>query len=93
MVSPGERLRRQRKRERDRIAYEAAIAPLRAAGAACRNCVSFKQGTGMNVRRDQHYCAADSDYEGYVIAHADRICLNHKFTPESSPSKTSKTLK
>lgn len=79
MVSPGERLRRQRKRERDRLLYEARIAPLRAAGACCGNCVSYRRGEAINIGRDKHYCDADSDFHGYTVAMADGICPLHRF--------------
>jgi hypothetical protein len=77
-VSAGEKRRRARKRERDRLAYEAEIKPLREAGAKCGNCQSFQRGSNINIGADKHYCAAESDFEGYVITTADGLCLLHR---------------
>lgn len=68
MVSPGERRRRLAKRERNRAAYEADMAPLRAAGRSCSTCAHYgKCPLGR-------HCELDSDFEGYVLVKPDYLC-------------------
>jgi hypothetical protein len=89
-VSPGERRRRARKRERDRIAYEAEMNPLRDAGASCGSCASFKRGSNVTIGADKHYCAAESDFEGYVIVRADGLCPKHRALSRPAPEAREK---
>ena len=70
MVSPGERRRRKAKRERDQAAYEAVMAPLRAAGACCGSC----QHRGKYPMTDDPICELDSDFEGYCKVKLDHLC-------------------
>ena len=68
MISPGDRRRRQAKRDRDRAAYDDAVALLRAHGASCSNCRNrIKSPVGPA-------CDLDSDYEGYVRVKPDDVC-------------------
>lgn len=72
MVSPGERKRRQRKRERNRIAYNEAMKPLLASGASCSTCAHYgKSPLGR-------HCELDSDFEGYVLTKPTDLCTRHK---------------
>jgi hypothetical protein len=68
--SPGERKRRQAKRERDRSAYHSAMMALRAAGRSCGSCQHFGHARSLGKR----CCELDSDFEGYVIRTADELC-------------------
>lgn len=69
--SPGEKLRRQRKRERERAAYESAMAPLRAGGASCATCKHFARHP---LDRDKRHCSEQSDRDGYTIVTATDLC-------------------
>lgn len=75
--SPGEKLRRQRKRERERVAYEALMAPLRAAGKCCGNCKHFAKAH-FPMERREHHCSMDSSFDGYTIVQATDLCQYHE---------------
>ena len=71
MVSPGDRRRRQAKRERDRAVYEALLAPLKAAGASCGTCRNYKVAPYDKTKR---ICEIDTDRDGYTVVKADGLC-------------------
>lgn len=75
-TSPGEKLRRQRKRERERLAYAAIIEPMRAAGKNCGNCKHFAKAH-FPMDRKTHHCSMDSGWDGYTIVQATDICQYH----------------
>lgn len=67
----------QRQRQRLRKAAEIEVnvmRPLRAAGASCATCRSFKHRIDVG-----NYCSAESDFHGYVLAKSKGLCpLWHK---------------
>lgn len=67
--SPAARLRA---RERKLAAYEAAMAPLRAAGASCSTCDNYEKAPASIGF--SHHCAADEDHGAYVKAEANGLC-------------------
>lgn len=71
-MSPGEKRRRKAKRERERIAYEAAMASLQAKGANCEGCKHrMRTPPGCSGK---WACEIDSDFEGYTIIKLDDLC-------------------
>jgi hypothetical protein len=70
-MNPGEKRRRQAKRARDATAYEAAMAPLRAAGASCATC---RHNAPMPGPERGRHCAIDSDFHGYTVVKPDGLC-------------------
>ncbi len=74
-MSPGEKRRRQAKRERERIAAAAAIAAL-PVGSSCGNCKHrLKKPAGLK----NDACDLDSDWEGYaVIRNISEVCPRWK---------------
>ena len=73
--SPGEKRRRQAMRARERLAYEAAIAPLRVAGHSCSRCAHWDKASEP---RKGGVCELDSDFHGYVYTAADDVCPHFK---------------
>lgn len=75
-MTPGRKAQRARYRERKRQQYAAVIAELRAKGASCKNCRSFKPRPGPQTQPGprQMICAVHSDFYGYVLAKPDGIC-------------------
>lgn len=73
-MSPGEKRRRKAKAVRKRAAYEAVLAPLKAAGATCATCKHYgPRPNGLNSR----ICELDSDYEGYVSVKPSHLCTRY----------------
>ena len=70
-MSPGEKRRRQAKRARDRSAYEALLAPLKAAGASCGSCDHYAKAP---YDKTKHICEIDTDRDGYTVVKADGLC-------------------
>lgn len=70
MTSPGERRRRLAKRERERDAYNAAIAAL-PMGSHCSNCALRLKNPGSLLGL---YCDLDSDFAGYAETSPDSVC-------------------
>lgn len=68
-MSPGEKRRRQAKRERERVAYEAAIAalPAEATCATCSHCRKYPHKPKLS-------CELDSDFHGYAIVKPSDRC-------------------
>lgn len=73
-MSPGDKRRRQAKRERDRAAHEVLIAPLRDSGAACGSCKHFAVAP---YDRAKHICEIDTDHDGYTVVKASGLCLHY----------------
>lgn len=67
--SPGEKRRRAAKRERERDAYQAAMAAL-PDGASCVTCKHYSYATML----PGYHCSLDSDWEGYVRVKPDYVC-------------------
>lgn len=69
-MSPGEKRRRQAKRERERLAYEAALAalPSGATCGTCAHCGKYPDGRGERT------CELDSDFSGHTIVQLDQVC-------------------
>lgn len=72
--SPGQKLRRQRKMAERRAAYDAKVTELRTAGACCGNCRHY----GRVPVSKERCCDLESDFHGYAITTADRICDKHQ---------------
>ena len=70
-MSPGEKRRRQAKRERDRAAYDLLMAPLRASGSVCGTCAHFAKAP---YDKTKHICEIDTDKDGYTVVKADGLC-------------------
>ena len=70
-MSPGDKRRRQAKRERDRAAYDLLMEPLRASGAVCGTCQNYKVAP---YDRAKHICEIDSDHDGYTVVKAGGLC-------------------
>ena len=68
-MSPGDKRRRQAKRDRDRAAYAAALAAL-PANAMCGTC---RHADRVHVA-PKLSCDLDSDFNGYAIVAADHRC-------------------
>lgn len=71
-----------RQKLRQRAESEVKLRALRAEGAACANCRSFKKrhmGTEM-------MCSTHSDFYGDVIAKPDGLCTGHQFAPSPTHS-------
>lgn len=79
-MSPGEKRRRKAKREREQAAYEAAMAPLRAAGRSCLGCAHRKKSFAAG---NKHICTLTSDFHGYTIIKLTDLCADWK---ERSPT-------
>lgn len=75
--SLGEKARRARRREEKLAAYDAKVSVLRAAGASCGNCQHFGR---IPISKDR-CCDLDSDFSGYAITTADKICARHARQP------------
>lgn len=74
-MSPGEKLRRQRKTAERAKAYAEAMAALRAVGACCGTCRHFgRPPMGMSGR----ICELDSDSDGHVERAAHELCPRHQ---------------
>lgn len=69
--SPGEKRRRQAKRDRERAAYLTAVTTLRAAGASCATC---KHRGARPVGGDGPICELDSDFHGYAPVKMTGLC-------------------
>lgn len=86
--SPGEKRRRAAKRERERIAHEAAMATL-PEGASCSKCQHYEYAAVL----PGWHCALDSDWEGFVRVKPDHVCprfvyrsANTVFRPHPKPA-------
>lgn len=66
---------RQKLRRRAEDAVK--LRELRATGASCATCSSFQSASGMHLSI-ANYCAAESDFHGYVEAKAGGLCLHHR---------------
>lgn len=68
--SPGEKRRRKAKRERERVAYQDAMAAL-PVEARCGNCKHRLNNPATLVGL---YCDLDSDFQGYAKTATDAVC-------------------
>ncbi len=80
-ISPGEKRRRKAKREREDAVLRVIMAGLRAAGASCGTCKHFSPYPGPG-KDGQHICEMTSDYQGYTMATADGLCVDHPLAKE-----------
>ena len=74
--SPGDKRRREAKRERERVAYEAAMALLRAAGRSCASCAHFERVP--TPFRNEWHCSIESDFHVYAVVKASHLCPKWK---------------
>lgn len=68
-MSPGEKRRRQLKRERDRAARDEKLSELRGRGASCATCAHFEYVASIGMT-----CDLGSDFYGYQKARASGLC-------------------
>lgn len=71
--SPGEKRRRAAKRERERLAYEAAMKALREKGASCATCKH--RGSRQFA---EAVCELTSDFYGYSKVKMTGLCPDYK---------------
>lgn len=78
---PGERLRKQRYRTRKLAEHHTAMDALRTKGASCATCTGFaKAPHGLQG----HVCEPESDFHGYAMTTADRLCIKYSSEDPSS---------
>ncbi|WP_040567828.1 hypothetical protein, partial [Magnetospirillum molischianum] len=69
---PGASKKRQQLRKRGEEAE--TVLALRAKGASCATCNGYEKAPHPKELGFTHYCAADSDFHGYVGALATGLC-------------------
>ncbi len=71
-MSPGEKARRQRARERKAIAFNAITEPLMLAGHSCADCKHFALMPFPDKRK--HQCTLGQESGAYQVAYPNDIC-------------------
>lgn len=78
-MSPGEKRRRQRKRDADRRHWAEVEAQLRSQGSCCGNCRHFEPCPWLGA--DAMHCSVMEDDGAYVQTKAHKLCVGWKGKP------------
>ncbi|MGR0185486.1 hypothetical protein [Azospirillum aestuarii] len=71
---PGASKKRQQLRQRAEA--ELKLRGLRASGASCATCGSYRTSDPTPGMKEP-WCAAESDWKGFVRANPDGLCIHH----------------